>query len=186
MSPADPPLEGTEAEGSKGDSPVARPNQELTWGWRLLALTGLIFVLQGLTSAYRALASDAFEPGVAALDGLSAAGLASTSPELASYVSHLQANGGMLAALVGLAVLALAWFGIRRGQRWAWSTTVGLEVLYLAFLVPLHGISGFDYHTAQHLGPVAVGIVIVAAGALLAHRGLSRTATAPPAVREAR
>ena len=42
------------------------------------------------------------------------------SPSLYDYISHLHiALSGFIAAS-GLAVIALAWFGVRRGQFWAW------------------------------------------------------------------
>lgn len=159
--------------GPSTGSPVATSNRTLRWGWSLLALTGVVAILEGLGAAYRALTSDAFEPGVTALDGATAAELAANNPELASYVSHIQANGGFLAALLGVAIVALSWYGIRRGRRWALSTTVAVEGLYLAFLIPLHGLSAFEFHAVEHLAPVLVGLMLVVAGAALAYHGLS-------------
>lgn len=158
------------------ESPSAEARTErdwrLQWGSTLLGLIGLTFVAQGLGSVYRSLFSDRFEPGVDVLDGATSSQLAAQNPELASYVSHLQINGGTLAALVGVAMLVLVWYGVRRGHLWAWTTTVALPLVYLSVLVPLHLASGFDYHVLEHLGAVAVGVPVVVAGAVLAYQGL--------------
>lgn len=151
------------------------PDARLRWGTRLLGLTGLLFVGQGASSTYRSLTSDQLESGVPHLDGSTGAELAASNPELAAYVSHLQVNGAALAAIVGVAMLALVWYGVREGRRWAWATTVAMPLAYLGVLVPLHLASGFDYHSLQHLGPVAIGVPIVVAGAILAYQGLDTT-----------
>src|SRR5512134_3662993 len=45
--------------------------------------------------------------------------IAAFSPQLYDYISHVQvAVSGLIIAL-GIAVVAMAWFGIRTGQRWA-------------------------------------------------------------------
>jgi hypothetical protein len=53
------------------------------------------------------------------------------SPHLYNYISHLQvAVAGFIIAL-GITVIALAWNGIRIGQRWA---------LWTAFVAPVVGV----------------------------------------------
>lgn len=158
-------------------SPERDGSTSFRGGLLLLAITGLAFVLQGISSVYRALATDSFESGVAHLDGATGSQLAAQNPELAAYLSHLQANGGALAALVGLAVLVLVWYGVRQGRRWAWGTAVVLPLIYVAVLVPLHLASGFHYATLEHLGPVLLGTPILLAGAILAYRGLPEAGT---------
>lgn len=158
-------------------SPEREGANSFRGGLVLLGFTGLAFVLQGISSVYRALATDSFESGVAHLGGSTGSQLAAENPELAAYVSHLQANGGALAALVGLAVLVLVWYGVREGKRWAWGTAVALPLAYVAVLVPLHLASGFHYATLEHLGPVLVGTPILLAGAVLAYRGLPESGT---------
>jgi len=58
------------------------------------------------------------------------------SPSLYEYIGHLHiAISGFIAA-TGLAVVALAWFGVRRGQVWAWVAAVAAPVLALAVTLP--------------------------------------------------
>src|ERR671912_1528319 len=56
----------------------------------------------------------------------------SFSPDLYEYISHLQvAVSGFIIAL-GVAVIALAWYGIKKGERWA---------LLTAFLSPVIAVA---------------------------------------------
>ncbi len=88
------------------------------------------------------------------------------SPSLFHYIGHLHiAVSGFIAA-IGLAVAALAWFGVRRGMMWAWVTAVAAPVLALAVALPAHYPNGFD--TITHLGLVYLATVIFVVGALLA------------------
>src|SRR5512146_3077957 len=52
------------------------------------------------------------------------------SPELYNYVSHLQVGVSAFIIALGIAVIGLAWFGIRTGQRWA---------MWTAFIAPVTG-----------------------------------------------
>lgn len=93
------------------------------------------------------------------------------SPSLMDYVRHLHvAVSGFIAAL-GLAIIGLAWAGVRRGHMWAWSYAVGSAVLALAIALPLHYPYGFA--TMLHLGPIYVATVLFVAGALVAWRGFA-------------
>src|SRR5215204_3092238 len=83
------------------------------------------------------------------------------SPSLYDYISHLHiALSGFIAAS-GLAVIALAWFGVRRGQSWAW---------VLAVAVPAHYPNHLD--TVGHLGLIYVDTVLFVVGAVVAFLGL--------------
>lgn len=94
------------------------------------------------------------------------------SPSLFQYISHLHiALAGGIAA-IGLAILLLTIFGVRRGQLWAWSTAVAIPVVFLAVALPAHYPNGFD--TLAHVGPVYLLLAILLVGALLALRGLRR------------
>jgi hypothetical protein len=94
------------------------------------------------------------------------------SPSLFHYVSHLHlAVAGGIAA-IGLAVLLLTIFGVRRGQLWAWSAAVATPVLFLAVALPAHYPYGLD--TLGHLGLVYLAVAIFVVGALLALAGLRR------------
>lgn len=92
------------------------------------------------------------------------------SPSLYHYISHLHiAVSGFIAAS-GLAVIALAWFGVRRGQFWAWVTAVTVPVLGLAVALPAHYPNHFD--TLGHLGLIYADTVLFVVGAVVALVGL--------------
>jgi hypothetical protein len=92
------------------------------------------------------------------------------SPSLYHYLSHLHiAVSGFIAA-TGLAVVSLVWFGVRRGQLWAWAGAVAAPVLGLAIALPAHYLNNFD--TMGHLGLIYLAVGIFVVGALLSLRGL--------------
>ncbi|MPZ74451.1 MAG: hypothetical protein GEU74_14710 [Nitriliruptorales bacterium] len=87
------------------------------------------------------------------------------SPPLFHYIGHLHiAVSGFIAA-TGLAVAALSWFGVRRGEFWAWATAVATPVLALAVALPAHYPNNFD--TLGHLGLVYAATAIFVVGALV-------------------
>ena len=88
------------------------------------------------------------------------------SPDLFEYVSHLHiAVAGFIAA-AGLATAALAWFGVRRGETWAYVTGVVTPVLGLAVALPAHYPYGLA--TIGHLGLIYLAVVIFVIGAAMA------------------
>jgi len=92
------------------------------------------------------------------------------SPSLYDYISHLHiAVSGFIAA-TGVAVVFLSWFGVRRGQMWAWVGAVVAPVLGLAVALPAHYPYGFD--TIGHLGLIYLATAIFVVGALMALKGL--------------
>jgi len=92
------------------------------------------------------------------------------SPSLYHYLSHLHiALSGFIAAC-GLAVAALAWFGVRRGELWAWVTAVAVPVLALAVALPAHYPYNLD--TTGHLGLIYADTMVFVVGAVLALAGL--------------
>jgi hypothetical protein len=101
------------------------------------------------------------------------------SPSLYDYISHLHiAVSGFIAA-AGLAVVGLAWFGVRRGQLWAWVTAVAVPVLGLAVALPAHYPNNFD--TLGHLGLIYADTLLFVVGALVALAGLRAAAVRPSA-----
>lgn len=96
--------------------------------------------------------------------------IATFSPQLYDYISHVQvALGGLIIAL-GVAVVALAWFGIRTGQTWALWTAFLAPVIALSIGLPLHYVYGLD--TLGHLGPIYLDVAILAAGTLMSYNAL--------------
>ena len=88
------------------------------------------------------------------------------SPSLYDYISHLHiAVSGFIAA-TGVAVLFLVWYGVRRGQLWAWVGAVAAPVVGLAVALPAHYPYGFA--TLGHLGLIYLATAIFVVGALLA------------------
>jgi hypothetical protein len=92
------------------------------------------------------------------------------SPHLYQYISHLQvAVSGFIIAL-GVAVIALAWYGIRNGERWALWTAFVTPVIGVAIALPLHFVYGIA--TLGHLGLIYLDALILLVGTLLAYRAL--------------
>jgi hypothetical protein len=92
------------------------------------------------------------------------------SSSLYHYIGHLHlAVSGLLAA-VGVAVAALAWFGVRNRHLWAWVTAVALPVVALAVGLPAHYPNDLD--TLSHLGPIYADTALFVVGALLAYAAL--------------
>jgi hypothetical protein len=92
------------------------------------------------------------------------------SPQLYHYISHLHiALSGFIAA-TGLAIAGLSWYGVRRGERWAFVAAVLVTVLALAVALPAHYPWGLA--TLGHLGPVYLAILIFLAGVGAAYSGM--------------
>jgi hypothetical protein len=87
------------------------------------------------------------------------------SPSLYQYISHLHiAVSGFIAA-TGVAVLFLVWFGVRRGELWAWVGAVVAPVLGLAVALPAHYPNHFD--TLGHLGAIYLATLVFVVGAVM-------------------
>jgi hypothetical protein len=90
--------------------------------------------------------------------------------DLYHYISHLHiAVSGFIAA-TGVAVAALAWFGVRRRQMWAWVAAVAAPMLGLAVALPAHYPWGFD--TIGHLGLIYLATAIFVVGSALSLKAL--------------
>lgn len=96
------------------------------------------------------------------------------SPQLYHYISHLHiALSGFIAA-TGLALAGLSWYGVRRGERWAFATAVVVTVVGLAVALPAHYPWGLA--TLGHLGPVYLAVLIFLAGVVAAYSGIRTSA----------
>jgi len=97
-----------------------------------------------------------------------------SNPRLFYYVSHLQvAVAGFIIAL-GVAVIPLAWQGIRTGQRWALWTAFLAPVIGVGLALPLHYVYGLA--TLGHLGLIYLDAAILLIGTILAYKTLTRGA----------
>ena len=88
------------------------------------------------------------------------------SPSLFHYISHLHiALSGFIVA-AGLAVAALSWYGVRRGERWAFITAIVVPVVALGVALPAHYPWGLA--TLGHLGLIYLAVVIFLVGVVIA------------------
>lgn len=155
------------------ESPIpAGENRSLRWGSYLLGLSGIGFIINGIAMLYRVFFTPGFESGVETLGGVTRVELAATNHELVHYVDHLQVNIAGLMVAAGIAVIALSWFGVRRGERWALFTAISIPVIFLAHSLPIHQTAAFSFDAIQHLGPGVVWLPALVSGAGLAYLGL--------------
>lgn len=147
-------------------------NRALRWGSYLIAAAGALVGLNGVAMVYRALFGSGFESGVHGLGGVTRAELAATNPAMMDYITHLHLNVAGLLLALGVALVVLAWFGVRRGRRWALASSIVLPAVFLAHSIPVHHGAVFSYDALQHLGPGALWIPLLVVGAVVAARGL--------------
>src|SRR6185503_14037938 len=96
--------------------------------------------------------------------------IAGFNPQLYDYISHVQVALGGLRLALGITVVALAWFGIRTGQKWALWTAFIAPVIALVIGLPLHYAYGLD--TLGHLGPIYLDVVILIVGTVMSYKAL--------------
>ena len=150
-------------------TPAKEPR--LRTGAALMALAGLafvgyavVFLVSNFTGAFLELGigPDQVDKGKAEVEAF--------SPELYHYISHLHiALSGFIAA-TGLAITGLSWYGVRRGERWAFASAVIVPAVGLAVALPAHYPWGLA--TLGHLGPVYLAVLIFLAGVGAAHSGM--------------
>jgi cytochrome bd-type quinol oxidase subunit 2 len=144
----------------------------LSLGATLVALSGIGLVGYGIMFLIRNF-TGFIELGLTPEHvGSTPAQIRTFSPDLYEYISHLQvAVSGFIIAL-GVVVIALAWYGIRKGERWAlWTALLG-PVIAVAVAVPLHFPYGIA--TIGHLGLIYLDALILLVGTVLAYTGLSK------------
>ncbi len=144
----------------------------LRLGSTIMALAGLGFVGYGAIFFVRNFTDSFLELGIGpAQVAVGKTEIEEFSPDLLHYISHLHiAVAGFIAA-AGIAVAALAWYGVRRGEWWAWTTAVVVPVFGLAVALPAHYPWGFD--TVGHLGLIYLDTAFFVVGAALAYLGLT-------------
>jgi len=139
----------------------------LRTGATLMAAAGLAFIGYAVIFFVRNFTGGFLELGIGHHEvDVGRAEIRAFSPDLYEYLSHLHiAVAGLLAA-TGLATAALAWYGVRSGQWWAYVTAVAAPVLGLAVALPAH--YAYDLDTLGHLGPIYVATTVFLVGTLLA------------------
>ncbi len=148
-------------------------------GSLLMAVAGIAFVGYGIVFLIRDLAGGGFELGVDTINGVTRGEVSAFEPALAHYISHLHVATAAFIISTGVAVAALAWYGVRRRELWAWTTSVAAAVLGLALALPMHWFDLFTHDWLTHLGPIYVATLVFVVGALSALpevRSGSRTA----------
>jgi hypothetical protein len=136
----------------------------------LVALAGVGLVIYGIMFLIRNFAGF-IELGLTPeAVGSTPAQIQAFSPDLYHYISHLHvAMSGSIIGL-GVAVIALALFGIRRKEPWALWTAFLAPVIAVGIGVPLH----FSYGLASlgHLGPIYLDAAVLLAGTLISLRAV--------------
>ena len=100
--------------------------------------------------------------------GATPAEIRAFSPRLYNYISHLQvAIAGFIMAL-GVAVISVAWYGLRERQRWSAWTVMGVVIVALVVALPLHYVYGLA--TLGHLGALYLDVVLLLLGSGLSLR----------------
>lgn len=137
-----------------------------------------LFLLYAIVFFFRAFSGAGFELGVPTLNGVTQQQLDQLNPAIMGYITHLHvATAGFIAA-TAIAVIGLAWYGVRAGAWWAWITAVISPVVGLAVALPLHYTGSFELNWVSHLGPIYVGTVIFVVGALMVLVAWTRRAPA--------
>jgi hypothetical protein len=143
----------------------------LRWGVYLMSFGAVAFIGYAIIFFVRNFTDSFLELGIGPEQvSVGKTQIEAFSPSLYDYISHLHiAVSGFIAA-TGLAVAALAWFGVRRGHVWAWVAAVAAPVLGLAIALPAHYPWGFD--TIGHLGLIYLATAIFVVGAVLSGKAL--------------
>ena len=146
-------------------------DRRLRRGSAIMAIAGLGFVAYAALFIARSFSSQLLELGIGHNEvDVTGSQIKSFSPSLHHYLFHLQLGTGGFIAATGVAVAALSWFGVRRGELWAFGTAMVVPVVALAVALPAH----YPYHldTLGHLGLIYADTILYLVGASLAGRSL--------------
>ena len=149
-------------------------NSGLNQGAVLMLIGALAFIGYAVVFLFRNFAGGGFELGVQTLNGITRDNLNALNQAIMHYIGHLHvATAGFIAA-TGIAVAALSWYGVRRGEWWAWIAAVVSPVVGLAVALPYHYTGTFEHDWVTHLGPIYIATLVFVVGALLALRTMTR------------
>lgn len=148
------------------------PSPRLRNGSLLMAIAGIAFIGYGVVFFLLDVLGGGFELGVDTINGVTRAELTALEPGVVHYISHLHVATAAFIISTGIAVTALAWWGVRRGQPWAWVTAVAAPVIGLGLALPMHYLDLFTHDWVAHLGPIYLATAVFVVGALLALQGL--------------
>jgi hypothetical protein len=149
-------------------------NSDLKNGAALMLIASLAFIGYAVIFFFRNFAGSGFELGVTTLNGITPADLNALNPAVMHYIMHLHIATAAFIAATGIAVAALSWYGVRRGEWWAWVAAVVSPVVGLAVALPYHYMGHFEFNWVTHLGPIYLATIAFVVGALFALRGLMK------------
>jgi len=153
-------------------------NSLVNRGALTMVVGAAIFLLYAVVFFFRASSSAGFELGVATLNGVTPQQLNQLNPAVMGYIAHLHvATAGFIAA-TAIAVIGLAWYGVRAGLWWAWITAVISPVVGLAVALPMHYTGAFELDWVAHLGAIYLGTLIYVVGAVMVLVALARKGSA--------
>jgi hypothetical protein len=147
----------------------------LSQGAALMLIGSVAFIGYAVVFLVRNFSGHGFELGVATLNGVTREQLNALNPAIMHYIGHLHVAVAGFIAAAGIAVAALSWYGVRRGEWWAWVAAVVTPVVGLAVALPYHYTGTFELNWVTHLGPIYVATLVFVVGALLALRAMMRT-----------
>ncbi|MGR3343435.1 MAG: hypothetical protein ACU0DI_09475 [Paracoccaceae bacterium] len=134
-----------------------------------------LFLAYAIVFFFLSFSGEGFEIGVPTLNGVTPADLDALSPAVMAYITHLHlATAGFIAA-TAVAVMALCWFGVRRGDWRAWLAAMISPVIGLIVALPMHYIGAFEHNWVTHIGPIYLGTLIFVVGGLMALSGLMKS-----------
>lgn len=154
-------------EQLNGDTTLTKENSSLRTSAILMLVGVAFFIIYAVVFLFRSFYGTGFEIGVDTLNGVTMADLDQMDPAIGAYMAHLQValSGFIMAA--SIAVGAIAWYGVRRGELWAWITAMGAPVIALIVALPLHYTGGFPHDWVTHIGPIYLGTLIFVIGGLM-------------------
>ena len=100
--------------------------------------------------------------------GATPAAIRDFSPRLYNYISHLQVAIAGFIVVLGVALISLAWNGMRHRARWAAWTVATVVIVAVTITLPLHYVYGLA--TVGHLGTLYVDVLLLLAGSALSLR----------------
>jgi len=131
----------------------------------------LNFIVYGIVFFFLSFSGKGFELGIKTIGGLTPTELNLLNPSLLPYITHLHIATAAFIIATGIAVGALSFYGVRRGELWAWVAAVIAPVVALTIALPMHYLNVFSYTHTIHLGPIYVGTAVFVLGALIALKG---------------
>lgn len=151
---------------------MAKENPSLRSGAILMVVGVLFFLIYGIVFLLRSFTGTGFEIGVETLNGITLEDVNNLDPAVGYYMAHIQVALAGFIISTSIAVGALAWFGVRGGQWWAWLTAMVAPVVALVIALPMHYTGGFPHDWVTHIGPIYLGTLIFVVGGLIGLKGL--------------